>query len=644
MKKYIKPLNQSIEDNELKHEQIEVIRQYVQIETNYALIIEGEYGIGKTYFYKGIVSPELKNISLPSDNNKKYRPVLLSLFGLKSIDEISRLIFLELYPTLKEKGLTISAGVGKAILRGVMSMGGLGDIDKYISDATPDSTSLINLEEFVLCFDDLDRKSDELSLTEFYGYINYMVENFGIKIIIISNDRELEEEEKKKAIKLKEKVVGVHLKYNPDVDITFASILEKRYKDGYSLYYNFLLEHKDLIKGALKANDNNFRSLIFFLEHFKLIFSSIEEIFQRDRKFKYKEKEKKKAILVCSLAIAFEFKTGNLSNEDVLRLENTEEIIITDLNLALLTYTERQQGQEDEEKRETLFHKLKRRYSPSSDLFLFNSIIIYFLGIKSFRVEELYEELKEQFPSEEKEVTSWDRVLNKLTTTFYLNLEDEEYKSLTEEMLKYVDNGKYKLDQYGRIFYCTTRHANLLNYNLSEVKKRIISGIEVGKEQFSYIPSLNNYILVSKEAEFYEEKKEIVEYCIKINNELKKEKESEKIDYLFRLFKTNLEEFRLKTESNSSEYAHLACWQFFEPKECMEVIDSLQNVEIFTLSSYFKFRPIHIARNEVACLKMLIELLEESGKKTEGMLRAVVENKLIADLRSLIDNIETKTN
>jgi len=350
----MKPLNQSTEDNVLKHEQIEVIRQYVQIETNYALIIEGEYGIGKTYFYKELVSPELEKISLPSNNTKKYRPVFLSLFGLKSIDEISRLIFLELYPILKKKELKISAGVVKAILRGAMSIGRLGDIDKYISDAATDSKSLINLEELVLCFDDLDRKSDELSLTEFYGYINYMVENFGIKIIIISNDRELKEEEKKKAIKLKEKVVGVHLKYNPDVDITFASILEKRYKDGYSLYYNFLLEHKDLIKSALKVIDNNFRSLIFFLEHFKLIFSSIEEIFQRDRRFRYKEKEKKKAILVCSLAIAFEFKTGSLSDEEILELETTTEKKITDFSLAILNLAERQQN-EDEEKRETLF-------------------------------------------------------------------------------------------------------------------------------------------------------------------------------------------------------------------------------------------------------------------------------------------------
>lgn len=47
-----------------------------------------------------------------------------------------------------------------AILRGVMSMSGLGDVDKYISGAAPDSKSLINLEELVLCFDDLDRKRD----------------------------------------------------------------------------------------------------------------------------------------------------------------------------------------------------------------------------------------------------------------------------------------------------------------------------------------------------------------------------------------------------------------------------------------------------------------------------------------------------
>jgi len=90
-------------NDDLRHDQIEILKQYVQIETNYALIIDGEYGIGKTYFYKELASPELKKIALPTNETKKYRPIYISLFGLKSIDEISRLIFLELYPILKKR-------------------------------------------------------------------------------------------------------------------------------------------------------------------------------------------------------------------------------------------------------------------------------------------------------------------------------------------------------------------------------------------------------------------------------------------------------------------------------------------------------------------------------------------------------------
>ena len=102
-----------------------------------------------------------------------------------------------------------------------------------------------------------------------------------------------------------------------------------------------------------------------------------------------------------------------------------------------------------------------------------------------------------------------------MTATSYLNLDDEGYKSLTEEMLKYVDEGRYQLNQYDTIFSCVTRHDNLLKYDFTDLKKRIINGIDVGKERYSYIPSLNDYILVNKESEFYEYKKEIVEYCLK---------------------------------------------------------------------------------------------------------------------------------
>lgn len=36
----------------LKNNQVEVVLQYLKIESNNALIIDGKYGVGKTHFFK----------------------------------------------------------------------------------------------------------------------------------------------------------------------------------------------------------------------------------------------------------------------------------------------------------------------------------------------------------------------------------------------------------------------------------------------------------------------------------------------------------------------------------------------------------------------------------------------------------------
>jgi hypothetical protein len=87
--------------------QVEIVLQYLRIETNYAVIIK-PYGIGKTHFYKNVLSPRIKDVSLPSDEQKKYTPIHISLFGLKSVEEIQAQIFLELFPILKERFETSS--------------------------------------------------------------------------------------------------------------------------------------------------------------------------------------------------------------------------------------------------------------------------------------------------------------------------------------------------------------------------------------------------------------------------------------------------------------------------------------------------------------------------------------------------------
>lgn len=242
---------------------IKIISQYLEIETNYAVIINGDYGIGKTHFFKQDLSQKIKEISLPKNNEKKYTPIHISLFGLKTLEEIQTAIFVELYPILKNKNVKLAAGIGKSIIRGIAQLNNAGDIDKYIGDITQDPNDWLNYDELVICFDDLDRKSQTLDIRDIFGFINSLVENQGVKILIIANEEQLIKDEYYSS-KLREKVIGVSVMFAPDPSKIFDQIISDRYEARDTIYFKFLKTCKTEIVSVVEKNKNNLRNLIFF--------------------------------------------------------------------------------------------------------------------------------------------------------------------------------------------------------------------------------------------------------------------------------------------------------------------------------------------------------------------------------------------
>ena len=170
------PSNVTSNDKKTMQENLtEIIKQYLKIETNYAVIINGNYGIGKTYFFKDSLFPEISNISLPNNEDKKYTPIHISLFGIKSIEDLQTQIFFGIYPILKKRSLKLAAGIGKSLIRGIANLNGLGDINDYFADLDLNAKDWINYDELVLCLDDIDRKSDSLNIKDTLGFINTLV-------------------------------------------------------------------------------------------------------------------------------------------------------------------------------------------------------------------------------------------------------------------------------------------------------------------------------------------------------------------------------------------------------------------------------------------------------------------------------------
>ena len=82
---------------------IELVSRYIgDSNSKYAILIDGEWGCGKTYFVKEHLIPKINGTKLPPSINgtsKKaleYKSIYLSLYGIKSTSDISSQIYVSI--------------------------------------------------------------------------------------------------------------------------------------------------------------------------------------------------------------------------------------------------------------------------------------------------------------------------------------------------------------------------------------------------------------------------------------------------------------------------------------------------------------------------------------------------------------------
>src|SRR4051794_10101730 len=86
---------------------LEAVVQYLnQPETDYAYMIDGPWGSGKTYFWKHMVVPALTPNEGESSN---WTLVYLSLHAIKTSDEIRKAVIAQLHPVLGRTGPWLGA-------------------------------------------------------------------------------------------------------------------------------------------------------------------------------------------------------------------------------------------------------------------------------------------------------------------------------------------------------------------------------------------------------------------------------------------------------------------------------------------------------------------------------------------------------
>lgn len=86
--------------------------------TNTALLLDGEWGTGKTYYVKNVLMPFLEG--------KKKQVVYVSLYGIEDAESLSKNIFTESrLKAINSTAMTIISGTAKTVIRGVSSYFGV---------------------------------------------------------------------------------------------------------------------------------------------------------------------------------------------------------------------------------------------------------------------------------------------------------------------------------------------------------------------------------------------------------------------------------------------------------------------------------------------------------------------------------------
>lgn len=166
----------------------EYIKHYIEKDkTQSAIMLTGGWGTGKSYYIHNYLEPFLKE--------NDHRCATVSLYGLKSLSEISKNIYFELRSIgfskkseAKTTGGVAAMIVGKTILNGLTSKIGF-DIGSISDEDLEKVYSSINLSGVLVILEDLERSN--INIIDVLGYINSLVEQDGVKVLLVANEDEI---------------------------------------------------------------------------------------------------------------------------------------------------------------------------------------------------------------------------------------------------------------------------------------------------------------------------------------------------------------------------------------------------------------------------------------------------------------------
>ena len=641
---------------------VESILDYVRADyTDYAIMINGEWGSGKTYFWNHKVKNKIESLQL---NGRKYTTIYMSLYGISNLEEISKKIFIET-TQLMDKNLkkymdshgqtTIpeyaKTGLDMANFFGVTKNGEKVDYEAFFST-----------DDKVLCFDDLERAN--VDVVDILGYINNFVEHDHIKTIIICNEKELATKFKSSNIemktfiatylldkqneltkgeekpmvekirdkieyvfdnandyeRIKEKLIGETFEYAPKFNYIINGLL-MRYENNPDLI-RFLRENKNLIISTFnKSGTRNLRILKHSLNDFKKIFEIVNKAYP-NTKLRVLQ-----TMLIFTIAVSFEIKAGKITKNKFVNIQSNEEYKAILVSSRVLM-----------DNRQFYIKEFDNNYyfNFKSEYRFFKFIEIY-VRTRIFDMKALKKDMDAIINTIDTEkLPGYKRLL----TEEYWKISDEQFPRIIQEVIDEVKKGSLQLIEIVKLFsyfsYFIKR--GLINNDIKETKQIFIDGMNKSVQISKYCDNVEEELSrVGIINESSQEMEEVLKHFEKLNNQLEEKMYKDKADEIFRYIPIKMEQFYDRFDSECMEFP---IFKYYDAYRMFQRITCASNEDIVRIKEILIDRAKKYTdklKSEYAFMKQLKSVLEDYCKGKEINIKIVMLREFSRDLGIVID-------
>ena len=641
-------------------ELVESILDYIRSDyTDYAVMLNGEWGSGKTHFWNNKIKKKIESMQL---NGKRYTTIYMSLYGISNLEEISKKIFMETTQLMDKN------------LRRFMNAKGQETIPEYAKTGidmanffgiTQNSNKLDYAEFFstddkVLCFDDLERAN--VDVIDILGYINNFVEHDHIKTIIICNEKELATKLKSSNLemktfiatylldkqnelnktdkpmvekiqdkiehvfdkandyeRIKEKLIGETFEYAPKFDYIINGIL-MRYENNPDLI-RFLRENTGLIINTFnRSGTRNLRILKHALNDFKKVYEMVNKTYPNT------SNRIIQTMLIFTIAVSFEIKAGKITKEKFVNIKDNEEYKAILVSSRILMDNRQFYIKEFDN---NYYYNFKSEYR-------FFKFIEYYVRTRIFDMKIF----KENMETIRNTVDTENLPAHKrLLTEEYWKIPEDQFSSVIEEIIEDVKEGKIKIIDMVKLFayFSYFSRKGLIEYDLKSLKSMFLNGMNIASLTSKYCPNVDEELGKIAIEEVAEDMEDILRHFHILNNQLLDKMYKEKAEEIMKCIPMKMEQFYEKFDK---ECMKIPIFKYYDPFQLFQRISCASNEDIVLIKEKLMDRADKYPKEiepEMKNIKQLKQIIDDYLKGKEPTIKIVMLKEFSQSLGYILD-------